>query len=159
MSEEKKESSQAANWHYRAELTDKLIKSLHEVGPVAARPFAEELAELLGEETPNSRVVWCDIWEARGCLDKAVEVGQRDIEECLSKIENRTLTVGNVSSLREAVEDLLDAHYFQAKRYLDMGIPGAAKITMLEAHGLSSQYCVPFDDTLKDLFNELCEEE
>ena len=159
MNEAKKENSHAAYWRHRAELTDKLIKSLHEVGPEAARPYAEELAELLGEETLTSRVVWCDIWEARGRLDKAIELGERNIEECLSALEERASRVSDASALREDIEDLLDAHYFQAKRFLDMGIPGAAKTTMAEARELSSRYRVPFDDTLQDLFNELGEEE
>jgi hypothetical protein len=159
MSEAQNEDSPAAKWRREAELRENLAKSLHEVGPEAARPYAEALAELLGDESQGSLVVWADIWAVRGRLDKAIEIGERDIEKCFSTLEERTSLIGDVSDHREDVEDLLDAHYFQAKRYLDLGSPGAAKTTMLEAQQLSSRYGVPFDETLQDFFNELCEGE
>jgi hypothetical protein len=156
MTEAKDESPEAVRWRREAELREKLATSLHEVGPEAARPYAEELAELLGDEARGSRVAWSDIWEARGRLDMAVEVAERNIEECSSALAERALRV-DADALREDVEDLLDAYYFQANRFLDMGIPGAAKTMMLEAQEVSSRYGVPFDETLEGLFNELCE--
>jgi hypothetical protein len=160
MSEAKKDESDAAKWRRRTELTDKLLDALADCDPDAARHYAEELAELLGEEAWGTRAAWCEIWEARGRLDMAVEVGERDLEECLAELEERASRIGeHAPALREDVEDVLDGYYLQAKRYLTMAIPGAAKAMMLEAQEISSRYRVPFDETLQEFFGELCEEE
>ncbi|MDY3561952.1 hypothetical protein R5W23_003382 [Gemmata sp. JC673] len=157
MSGMKGDGSGAAEWRREAELRKQFARCFHDVGPAAALPLAEELAELLTEKGHLSSVVWCDIWEARGRLDKAVEIGRDNIDGCVAELADRAARVSDASALREDVEDLLDSYYFQAKRYLAMGVPGAARATMAEAHDLASQYHVPFDETLQGLFNELGE--
>jgi hypothetical protein len=153
------ENSRRVRFKRREELTQNVIDLLYDVGPEAALPYAEELAELLGEEGNDSRMAWCLIWEARDRLDKAVEVGERDVEYSLSQIEEAVSDCADRRIFIIMVEDLLVGYYFQADRYLQMDIPGAAKAMMLAARALSDRFNVPLDEEHQEFFDDLCSED
>ena len=147
-------------WKRKGELMEKIIALLAESGPEAALPYAEELAELIGEvEDEKNRFAWCLVWEARGRLDKAIEIADRDAQHQLSEIEATASESVGEPWFTELVVDLLDAYYLQASRYLEIGIPGAAKAMMLAARELSFRFDVPFDEALQERYDDLCGED
>src|SRR5262245_11644530 len=141
------------------ELVETIIALVKDDELEAARPLAEELAELLGPEENNNRFTWSLIWEARGRLDEAIAVAQRDIEHRLSEIEESASQSEGEPWFIEEISDLLDAYYLQASRYLEMEILDAARAMMLDARKVSLRYHVPFDEALQERFDELCGEE
>jgi hypothetical protein len=140
----------------RAELAEKVITLLWDRGPEAALPYAEELAALVERPTDwQSCQEWIAIWTARGRLDKAVELGEEDLERHLVSLNNFDPEVRDQPWFEREVRDILDLYYLQADRYLQLGIEGAARTKLQEAATLSTQYGVPFDNGLQQLYEQV----
>ena len=141
----------------RSKLHDQVSDLYWDVGPEAAAPYAEELAELLDpiEDTDVTRGYWIIVWMARGRLDKAVEIGERDLELSIAKLHQDFPPPQDIQNewYLFNVDLALTGHFLQACRYVKMDLVDAAKTKMEEAYRLSQEFSVPFDEDLQHLWD------
>lgn len=109
-----------------------------------ARQLAELLAAALGPYTPEHLetyhvAAWVLVWEARGNLQEALGLAERDIARKRAEID-----AGDFAPypklLREAAEYLRDSLEFQAERYLKVGDEARAWDCLREMSALGERY-------------------
>jgi hypothetical protein len=126
-------------------------------------PRARQLAELLGaalgpytpEHLEKSHVhPWILVWEARGNLQEAIRLAERDIARKRAEIE-----AGDFAPypqlLLNAAEYLRDSLTFQAERYLKVGNKAKARDCLREVSVLCERYGVEPDEDVQALFQQL----
>lgn len=109
-----------------------------------ARQLAELLAAALGPYAPEHLdkhhvAAWVLVWEARGNLQEALGLAERDIARKRAEID-----AGDFAPypklLHEAAEYLRDSLEFQAERYLKVGDDARARECLREMAVLGERY-------------------
>jgi hypothetical protein len=109
-----------------------------------ARQLAELLAAALGPYDPEhlkgSHVhPWILVWEARGNLQEALRLAERDIARKRAQIDAGEFAA-YPKLLLEAAEYLRDSLEFQAERYLKVGDEAKARECLHEMSVLGERY-------------------
>ena len=124
-----------------------------------ARELAEQLAAALGPYTPEhlkgSQVhPWILVWEARGNLQEALRLADRDIARKRVQID-----AGDFAPyphlLLEAAEYLRDSLEFQAERYLKVGDEAKARECLREMSDLGERYGLEPNEDVRVLSRHL----
>lgn len=125
---------------------------------VEAKPISDQLAEMLGNPTPESLRwhvhSWCLIYEARGDPAEAIRLADVDIARKRAEIEEGDF-VHYPRLLGEAVLYLQDSLYIQALRYRRMGAVDMAMKCLVEACEFAERYNVPLDEDVKSMLSVL----
>jgi hypothetical protein len=126
-----------------------------------ARQLAELLAAALGPYTPEKLDKthlhpWILVWEARGNLQEAIRLAERDIADKRAEIEAGDLAP-YPQLLLNAAEYLRDSLSFQGERYLKVGNQAKARDCLREVSALCERYGLAADEDVQVLFQQLNE--
>jgi hypothetical protein len=124
-----------------------------------AKAYAERLASLLGDPTPE-RVMeysehWISIWEARGNTQEAIRIANATLDGDKAELEDAASEHRHKNWFAEDARCLQVGLFLQADRHLRLGDRARARQRMLEAKELADKYGVEMDAQERTLLTDL----